>query len=579
MKKTTINLIILLSVIAAVWGISFIANSINPPYVYAFDPNYASGYTTQNLVNAMDAGHTSPSAMLYPPIGAELDVNGWTGGSYPDVFIIPTPVVDDFHSQDSGEPGNVYGSSLLWVLWSGNSIDSPQYVHLTNYASITKGYGMNFENYGCGGLTTVPSAGLPTTIGSLTETAGDWGCYAYIRFMMYFNFQANNGSAAGVSQRAALYDGNVTLTAGAVTVNIQGIINPEDFINHYTMSLNYLRNQYDTVSGRYFSVSNIADVIIKEPETDYSLWNRPAPGAFGSGWTSIIMYYDKLTLGAQTDIPLYDSPPGITVTTAYNGVMPIGAYIKWSPFTGAQPSLPVTAYHVYRKLITGTAGNDDPYVSVGIVPSGAPFLGITDTACAGGNVYCYKVLSCEMGPIDDNPLLERANTINATYHEPLLHDSNVNVARMCAYINPIPTNTLTPTISPTFCTSNCGTPTPTFTITPQPTAENIDKAHVYPNPYNPNATPGPGNTGGSGKFYVDNTPDGTEIHIYAMDGALVKEGTFHSVAGRFTWDGKNKNGSKVVSGLYYLVLQSPDKKTKVFRIIVCYKCDPVYHPQ
>jgi hypothetical protein len=176
---------------------------------------------------------------------------------------------------------------------------------------------------------------------------------------------------------------------------------------------------------------------------------------------------------------------------------------------------------------------------------------------------------------------ERAMTINANYNEPLLNDTSANVARVCGYVNPAPTSTLTPTISPTTCLINCATATPTYTPSPTCTATavvpppDLANAHVYPNPYNPNAALS--GLGGSGKFHVDNTPNGTKIYIYSMDGALVKEGVFKSSSAAFTWDGKNKNGSKVVSGLYYLVLEAPDKKTRVFRIIVCYKCDPVYH--
>lgn len=96
-------------------------------------------------------------------------------------------------------------------------------------------------------------------------------------------------------------------------------------------------------------------------------------------------------------------------------------------------------------------------------------------------------------------------------------------------------------------------------------------ARVFPNPFNPNK--------GKGKFKVGNVQLDTKIHIYSMDGSLVKDGVYTDASkGYFEWDGRNKNGSKVVSGLYYLVLEDPKKKTAVFRIIVCYKCDPVYDP-
>ena len=75
---------------------------------------------------------------------------------------------------------------------------------------------------------------------------------------------------------------------------------------------------------------------------------------------------------------------------------------------------------------------------------------------------------------------------------------------------------------------------------------------------------------------MNNVAEGTKVYIYAMDGSLVKNGTV--LGADFRWDGKNNNGTKVVSGLYYLVLEDNDHKTKIFRIIICYKCDPVYKP-
>jgi hypothetical protein len=200
-----------------------------------------------------------------------------------------------------------------------------------------------------------------------------------------------------------------------------------------------------------------------------------------------------------------------------------------------------------------------------------------DTTCPGGNTFCYKILTCNNGPTADwND--EKTNTINGSYNEPLLNATNV--IEICGHVlapaTPTPSYTpvLSPTITPTFC-SNCATATPTsiptFSGTPQ-----LSNAYVYPNPFNPNGSV----NGGDKFFHVGNVADGTLIHIYSMDGALVFDGTYTASTGGFTWDGTNKNSSKVVSGLYYLVLKDPkSSKTAVFRVIVCYKCDPVYKPQ
>ena len=81
---------------------------------------------------------------------------------------------------------------------------------------------------------------------------------------------------------------------------------------------------------------------------------------------------------------------------------------------------------------------------------------------------------------------------------------------------------------------------------------------------------------GTGQFKVAQVPDGTNVSIYSMDGSLVKDGTFSASMGYFSWDGRNKNGTKVVSGIYYLVLKTPDGDTRVYRVIICYKCPTVY---
>jgi hypothetical protein len=62
-----------------------------------------------------------------------------------------------------------------------------------------------------------------------------------------------------------------------------------------------------------------------------------------------------------------------------------------------------------------------------------------------------------------------------------------------------------------------------------------------------------------------------------MDGSLVEEGTKKTEFAPYEWNGRNKNGSKVVSGLYYLVLETPAGEKIVKRIIVCYECDPLYN--
>jgi hypothetical protein len=516
----------------------------------------------------------------------EVDYTGWQGAYIPAATPYPTPASFSCHQAVNGcdtdimLPNQVFGTGFMRMEWTGASDHSVQYIHLTNYAAP----GMNFENVGCAGSLTAPA-----TYGPLSETAGDWGCYSYLRLYTYLNFGANGGTPSNVSQTISLFDGTVTVTSGTINVECLGqAVCCNNFEDHLTVSLNYLANQYDIATGHYFDIQNIKDVIINAPQTDYTyggLKLPTVPSAFANvNSRSLFMYYDHLILGDHFAVPYYQSPAlaSVTVTTATGGpgLPVIGAYIGWTALTPAQvtPEIPVTAYHVFRSL-SSTKGVG-PYISVGIAPSGAVAVTqFVDTQNMGGAISCYKVLTCNNGPTSD-PLDEKLNTVNATYNEPRLMETIV--VEQCGYVAARPTLTNTPNGTPTM-TWTPGFALPTNTPIPQPTGTlALSSAHVYPNPFNPIAyqTPSYGIANeDAGEFHVDNVQPKTEVHIYSMDGQLVKDGVTPEFGSRFSWDGKNKNGSRVVSGLYYLVLKDPkNKKTAVFRIIVCYKCNPVYTP-
>jgi hypothetical protein len=607
MKKSFIFTGVILAAIILIELISTVTNKVNPPYVYAYDPTYPTSgtcvnngyYTSPNLVNDFDSTHTGlgPSCVMQsPPIGSELDFRSWIAGqNYVLPAAYPTPIIYDCGNGSCGAaetcpppppvqicfPNPRHAEGYLRMEWSGQNSYSPQYISLPQSL---------FENDNCSGSTYPNPCPTPS---------GNWSNYGYLEFFAYCNFQANFSNPT-VLQTVQLYDGNITITSGAITVGIQGksiATVAEPWIYDLSVSLNYLANQYDVASGRYFSVSNIADVIIPAPNTDYTGTNgMPTPTIsdpqFGPNTRSLIMYYDYLTLGASTDLPYYDTPQNLVVNTAYNSSPPpvAGAFIGWSMLgTGAIDYataestyssvswVPVTGYHIYRSL--AHVKNVGPYIPIGVAtcttnpntPGNVTFF--VDTTCPGGNTFCYRVLALNNGPTSDWNN-EKTNTINANYNEPLLNATNV--VEICGYVLPPATPTNTPVNTATPCGGGCPSPTitpiPTTNITPEPT-----EAFVYPNPFNPRAIAM--GYGGSGVFHVGNVADGTTIHIYSMDGALVFDGVYNAANGGFTWNGKNKNGSLVVSGLYYLVLKDPkSNKTAVFRIIVCYKCNPVYSP-
>ena len=576
MKKPFFYTLAILAVIIMIGLFGAITSKNTANYVYAYTSSYVPALPQNVLnpyiVNDFEGGHAD--GMPFAPLGMNLDSNNWRG-DYKGPLAFPTPFVAQCDTGDgcwtttSMRPGPVWGQYYGGVEWTGNGNYSPQYIHLTNYVAVNPGmYGRFFENLPCDGSTMVTEAN------PLSQTAGNWGCFGYLRLYTFLSFGSNDGTPGSTSQTVSLYDGSITITSYPINLELVSTAGTY-FQVHVTMSLKYLANQYNIAAGKYFDIRNITDVIINAPQTDYACSCLPAPSVPAAFATpnahSIFVNYDELILGDGASVLEYESPGNITVTTAFNPpTSPVsGAFIGWDNTIASSANyvtnVPVTGFHIYKSL-SNTLGTG-PYVSAGVVPANVTYY--VDTQNYGGAVSCYKVLTLNYGPTL-NMADQKLNTINATYNEPFLTETIV--VERCGYVAPRPTFTSTQTPGPIGTPTMTGTPGYIATVAGTPP---LTEAYVYPNPFNPNAiTAG---YGGTGLFHVGNVQIGTKIHIYAMDGSLVKDGVYNAGTG-FTWDGKNKNGSKVVSGLYYLVLEDPQKKTAVFRVIVCYKCDPVYKP-
>jgi len=526
-------LLSIIAVILLVFFLDFKSKNIGLGKVYAYYSPLGTDFGP-GLVNSFETGGFLV-AVPTPPYSVYEDIKEWH--RYAPAGI-PTPTylpINGPFLQDGGVPSREHGLSLMRITWTGKDLYCGQYIEL---------FSDKFENVGCTGPVYQ------------TYEAKDWSCYDNIRLYFYMNGIANGGiSTEEAFQRVSLYDGHITFTSGPVNVPVKSPSFSTTFEDHITVSLKYLANYYDPVAGRYFDISNIQSYIIHSIDTNYNNFgNEPLPSeGFPSGSKSVIMYYDALTLTANN----ITNPPPVTngISVLMDGSMPRGVELQWTISPAGAGKSPVSAYHIYRA--TAAAG---PYISVGY--QSATTSAYADRALPYGDAtFCYKILTCDNGPtasIYD----EKNNTINATYNEALLADAD----EQCVYVPiiPSPTPTVTPYLSPTV--------TPTFdpfAVTATPTqviGDDIKEAHVYPNPFNPNA--------GTGKFKVDNVPVDTKLQIFSMDGSLVMEGVTSGTAG-FSWDGRNKNGSKVVSGLYYLVLKDKKGKSDVKRIIVCYKCDPI----
>jgi len=133
---------------------------------------------------------------------------------------------------------------------------------------------------------------------------------------------------------------------------------------------------------------------------------------------------------------------------------------------------------------------------------------------------------------------------------------------------PVDTATITPTYSVTL-TPTTPSPTPTFTATPTisplpsatqsftngptPTVNVAAPAQLFPNPYHPD----------QGLFHLGNVAAGLNVGIYNMIGQKVRSFSTVGNPAMDTWDGNNANGVKVVTGIYFMVIQG-----NVYRLAV-----------
>lgn len=122
---------------------------------------------------------------------------------------------------------------------------------------------------------------------------------------------------------------------------------------------------------------------------------------------------------------------------------------------------------------------------------------------------------------------------------------------------PAPTNTSVPTNTavPTNTPGPSNTVTSTFTSTPIVTNTVVVgvPAQLYPNPFNPDKE----------LFYLGNVPANERMNIYNLIGERVYTVVLRGNPAYDFWDGLNSNGVKVVTGIYFVVIQG-----NVYRLAV-----------
>ncbi|MCB4792145.1 MAG: gliding motility-associated C-terminal domain-containing protein [Elusimicrobia bacterium] len=95
---------------------------------------------------------------------------------------------------------------------------------------------------------------------------------------------------------------------------------------------------------------------------------------------------------------------------------------------------------------------------------------------------------------------------------------------------------------------------------------NLNNVIIYPNPYKPGSGTNHDRTGG---VVFANLTNNAKISIFNISGELVYEANEVNGSGTLEWDGKNKSGNKVSSGVYvYLITNSGgEKKTGKISIL------------
>ncbi len=91
-----------------------------------------------------------------------------------------------------------------------------------------------------------------------------------------------------------------------------------------------------------------------------------------------------------------------------------------------------------------------------------------------------------------------------------------------------------------------------------PVAESLAHAFAYPNPYRPGSGGAFDQSAFGDGIVFESLPPRAKIRIYNVAGGLVAELDAVDGAGRFLWNVRNSNGSRVASGLYFYLITNKD---------------------
>jgi hypothetical protein len=94
------------------------------------------------------------------------------------------------------------------------------------------------------------------------------------------------------------------------------------------------------------------------------------------------------------------------------------------------------------------------------------------------------------------------------------------------------------------------------------TISTLENAHAFPNPFKPNSGVGHSN------ITFTNLTSGAKVQIFSPDGTGLFESEPTSSSSSLTWDGLDKDGSTVASGVYYYLITDPSGQKKKGKIAI-----------
>ena len=249
----------------------------------------------------------------------------------------------------------------------------------------------------------------------------------------------------------------------------------------------------------------------------------------------------------------YTDPSVPATATVYYVVLPYAA--TTSAFAGTpgnftlmfgDPAAPTTGVNEARINGTDAVALNNPQSGCSPTPTPSPTQSQTFTPTPSPSFSPTATFS-------DSPTASPTSTVTPTYTPTPTFSDTLTPAP--ATSTPVNTPVFTPTISPTFTLSPVvtATDTPLVTVAPTATLAVGVPAQLFPNPYHAD----------QGLFHLGNVPPGQDVSIYDMIGQKVRSFTTVGNPLMDTWDGNNSNGVKVVTGVYFVVIQG-----NVYRLAV-----------